>query len=72
MTPLTTNPTVNILRHPLTGEIVLVATNVAPNLVVTETTNAENFGAEAKNKPFTYDPAWVTPEPVYNPANNVR
>ena len=66
MTPLTTNPSVNVLRDAVTGRILRVATNVAPNLTVTETVSPNIFLGEAANKPFNYDPVDVVPEPTFS------
>jgi hypothetical protein len=52
MTPLPTNPTVVILINKNTGLLEAVATNVAPELNVTVTTNPETYKEAALGKPF--------------------
>jgi len=53
MTPLPTNPTVVILINKnAEGLIEAVATNVAPELNVTVTTNPETYKEAALGKPF--------------------
>jgi len=53
MTPLSINPTVNILLNP-EGKVEAIATNVAPirELTVTTTTDPSVFRDQALNKPF--------------------
>ena len=50
MTPLTSNPTVNLLVE--NGQIVGVSTNVSADLVVTTTEDQVTFNDQSANKPF--------------------
>ena len=50
MTPLTSNPTVNLLVE--NGQIVGVSTNVSADLVVTTTEDQVTFNEQSANKPF--------------------
>ena len=50
MTPLTCNPTVNLLLDD--GKVVGISTNVAVDLVVTATENQNTFNEQSANKPF--------------------
>ena len=50
MTPLTSNPTVNLLVED--NQIVGVSTNVSADLVVTVTQNQTTFNDQSANQPF--------------------
>lgn len=54
MYPLTLNPEVVIRVE--NGKVVAAATNIAPELAVTVTTNADQFNALGKGKAFKVTP----------------
>jgi len=55
MYPLTFNPTVNILTNEK-GEVLRIATNIDPEIVITTTQSVEAFEDQALNKPFVTYP----------------